>query len=455
MTEDVRLDHAEKMVIGGCVQQPGLALGLELAPGDFRHPGAVSLWRGMQRLSEDGKVWSDAHDLAGRIAETASDRDNLLRYLEDPIVAAIASPADVPDHADVVKTASVTRQAIAVGAAAEALAVKGYLGAELVAELQQRLANLGASASRLRSRTLRELAEMAAERVLNPEAEGTGSCVPVGLERIDSQIGGGWQGGLLHVLCAKTSHGKSAAILQFALNAARLLPGKRPAHVVSTEDLEADTGWRGLAWVTGIPAFTLRMYHSLPDYERERVAAAKPRLAALDRVRITPASGMTARQVIATVRQYEREDETGIVFVDYLQALEQSPGEKENDTWTRYMNAFDLAAKTDGVPWVIASQVRRTEGDEFELKHLRGSGAIENRGKIIIAMHRPNFGKEDGDDWMRMRILKNSHGPLSAGDFTWNGPLMEISNGKPASAYATPAPAERKRSRWNGYSNDD
>lgn len=445
--EYARIHHAERMAVGAAVKECGLVGGYDLRGSDFSHPAARRLWDAMLDFLERGKRWAGPEDLAIRVADSESERLALEDYLADPVVDVLSDPRDLPDAATTVREASITRRALDVCAQAEGLAARGHTGAELVAELQASLQQLRAEGGgRLESRSGGEIAERLLAAIEHPEADadGNGTYVPFGLPRLDRALGG-WQGALVYVLAGRTSHGKSAAMLQFALHASSVLKGRRPVHILSAEDLIGDTGRRLLSWISDVPASDMRRPDAMSARDRERVLASRERISTLDRIRLTPVPGMTARQIVSLVRRYQDEDETRIVFFDYLQKLPKSrkrsggdsEPQKENDLYTEAMDLFDLNAKETGMPWVIGSQVKRSDAEIPGIRDMRGSGAIEQCAKGVIIVNRPNFETKRPDNVITISASKWSNGEVCDINCRWDGPRMRIIDERPGMAPMT------------------
>jgi replicative DNA helicase len=423
---DVLVKHCEAMVVGGAAKAPVALAAIDLDPSDFCHPAARKLFEAMRERSQDGG-WRGPHDLCSGAARHEHELQLLSDYLGEAMVD--ASPRDVPGYADQVREHSTTRRVLELAGSIAKIAESGTEGDDLVVEVQSRLMELRHQRSRLRSRTAADLALSLIELIEHPEERGTQLYVPTGLARIDRAIEG-WQGGVVSMLGGRTSHGKSAVLLQCALHATSQ---GTPVHLLSAEDLETDTGWRIMSRLTGLPASQLRRYSHLDDKARERAGLARGKLEHLERLRITPAAGMTARQIVATVRLYARSDETGLVMYDYLQRLPpERGGRKRYETLSDAMNLFDDGAKETGIPWVIGSQLRRSDNEYPKLADFRDAGTIEEFAKMVIGIYRP--GKDSGkrpDDTMWIGVLKASNDELIQGEFRWDGPMMTVSDNLP------------------------
>jgi len=419
--------HDEQMVIAGSVRDSAICQAADLEPGDFTHPGARRCWEVMLDVSRAGDFWRGVSDLATRAARSESERDALLSYLVE-CEATCAAPRDVPAYADRVRAHSATRAALEVAASARAQLDQGQEGEDLISGMISALTAHRNKLARKRSRTAADLAEHLISQIERYSAgeDVESSYIPIGLDRIDEKTGG-WQGGVVSVVGARTSHGKSAFLLQAACNAAQR---GFAAHLLSAEDLDSDTGWRIMARATGLPARELRRYRSLSPSARSKVSASREALAMFERIRVTPISGMSPEQVVAQVRLNQAGDKTRLVLVDYLQRFPVPRHRKRYEAFTEAMDVFDRAAKEDGFAWVIASQLKRSDNDMPSLGDFRDSGAIEEVAKLVLSLHRPRKGRDD-DDTIRIEVLKNSNDELGEGFFEWDGPTLRILNERP------------------------
>lgn len=420
MSLSMALQIAERAIIGAAALEPAVSASLDLSPSDFNHPGAVRLWSAMQRLSD--RPWRGAAELAAQASDDDIGRQRIAEYLDDALTCA-CHPSDLPHYTEMVRQASVTRSALLLGAEAQRLEQQGIVGDELVASLMARLGELSGRVDRAHSRSMTELADHAADLISRPQ-DAEASYVPMGLDGID-EICGGWQAGVVSVVGAATSHGKSALMLHTAIANAE---AGRAVHLLSAEDLESDTSWRVVSRYSGIDAAKLRRYAHLDDAERASVEASRPQFKRLAKLRITPASGLTAQQIVAQVALHARTDGTQLVLYDYLQRL-PTGSSKRYEVLSEAMNTFDGAAKRHGLPWVCGSQLNRghlqRDDPHPALGDFRDSGVIDEVAKLIIGLHRD--GKDTArDDRIWVGVLKQSNGRLGDGQFEWDGPRLRI-----------------------------
>ena len=100
-------------------------------------------------------------------------------------------------------------------------------------------------------------------------------------------------------------------------------------------------------------------------------------------------------------------------------------------------------AKELRVPVILLSQLNRDGDDEPSLKHLRGSGAIEQDADVVIFLHRPDKSRRDV---VKVKVEKQRNGAL--GEFYLNA-MMERQRFEPMD-WNPPATPERKTLRSVG-----
>lgn len=428
---DYQISQLERMLVSGCVQDHRMVLVANLEAEDFLLPQARALWPQMVELARAGG-WVGMNELAIKASADDDGRRSVLRFLES-CEDTVGCPESVPRLAEGVRGHSVTRAALRASESAQELVRAGYEGEDLVTELIRRLSAHRMRLSRRRSRTGKELGAGLLGLLDGSSEESHSRYVPIGLARID-EITGGWQGGVVSLIGARTSHGKSSFLLQCAVHAARL---GFPVHLLSAEDLEADTGWRILSQISGLPARQLRRYKSLAPEEIIRVLERRNELEVYERIRITPTSGLGAEQIVAQVRLHQHQDKTALVLVDYLQRLPVPAKLQRYEVYTQAMATFDEAAKEDGLPWVVASQFRRSKEARPELSDFRDAGSIEEVGKLALSLYRPRFGQPN-DDEVIVSVLKSSNGDTGEGRFVWDGPRMAIVDRDPQFSWGMP-----------------
>ncbi len=376
----------------------------------------------------------------------------------------VPTPDNVLAYAEIVRgDAMVRRLAIACGELLDATYDPAHEPRELLERATSELGRIErkrgdetASIGELARRRIAELEDLVRRRA---DGENALSGVPTGVADLDREVGG-WQLGVVNVIAARPGMGKSALTIATAEACAELGYG---VHVFSLEDSWRTYIDRCLARRSGVPAAAIRRGDL--DGKREGV---------IDFVRVLEASGLyshtlklrwlvddmkglSANDIIASVRRAKKELGTRVVIVDYLHLIKRNPRLGESEALDEIMTLFSQSVQPDEA-WVVPSQLNRKVEERTDkrpqLADLRGSGAIEERAKLIVGLYRGSYyGDEPIEDvdytakrldklglkfaewkdeqWRRevqCLVLKNSNGRAPATVFAeWTGSTTRIS----------------------------
>ncbi|WIX05225.1 DnaB-like helicase C-terminal domain-containing protein [Xanthomonas oryzae] len=106
---------------------------------------------------------------------------------------------------------------------------------------------------------------------------------------------------------------------------------------------------------------------------------------------VDDASSLSVEGVRARARQVAAEaGALGLVVVDYLTYIDLPRKENQEQGIQHITRSLKRLAKELRVPVILLSQLNRDGDDEPSLKHLRGSGAIEQDADVVILLHRPD-----------------------------------------------------------------
>lgn len=221
--------------------------------------------------------------------------------------------------------------------------------------------------------------------------------IATGIPPLDSILCGGLHRGELTILGARPAVGKSAVLLQVALNAARA-----GMHVcfASLEMSASQIGARILAASSGVNAAIIRAGQEIRPEDWTKMADGLVLAGADcgDRLALLVHGGMTVEELRAEVHGLAERGACDLLIIDYLQLLrtQQRTGSdfERIGVVSRGLKALTLDL---GVPVLAAAQVRRQNNGGVlrapSLDELRGSGDIEQDADNVILMHR-----SDGSD---------------------------------------------------------
>lgn len=267
---------------------------------------------------------------------------------------------------------------------------------------------------------------------------------PTGVSRLDDLIGG-WQPGIVSLIAARPAHGKSALGLATADACTSAGMG---VHVFSLEDTEAAYADRALSRTSKVPAEKIRMC-DLNAYDHVNMKIALPDLIARKSWLFDDRSGISAREIVRSVRRHKKANSTRVAIVDYVQLIEKpSPKQTTHEALSEIMTTFATAAKQDQIAYVVMSQLNRGTEHRTDprptLADLRESGSLEERAKCVVGIYRgaasgekpragidypknmPEPNKEEFERLVQLHVLKNSNGQTRMVRASWHGPTTRI-----------------------------
>lgn len=412
---------AERAVVGIALAFPERLQDAELEPGHFTVPLLKTAWRAAQALSAQGKPV----DPITVSEEMGQDHTVALSEL----VLEVPTGGNLGYYCQLVRQAARRRDlGLALGRAAELARQLADPDAVVDAVLRD-LAAIDQDAPRetLPVKAILRERYLEIEAIADARAKGlpASTGVPTGLGSLDDMLGG-LQIGVVTVAAGRPGHGKSALGQACVRYAAASGVG---CHVFSLEDTRSAYADRILAGGSGISADRLRAVN-LGRGDLSRLSAA------LDAPSRTPwliddRSGITAGELVRSVRRSARDNGTRLVVVDYVQLVR---GQRGQDAYTRISEAINEladAAKHDKMAYLVLAQLNRDcerrDDKRPMLSDLKASGTIEERAKCVLLLYRPALYDEAlADDCIEIRVAKNNQGPLGSVRAAWHGPTIRM-----------------------------
>jgi replicative DNA helicase len=256
---------------------------------------------------------------------------------------------------------------------------------------------------------LYESAKSAAE-LFRTFSEGRPALLPIGIDAVDSVVGGLFQG-TLGVVAMDTGIGKSrlalAASLRFGEVHAR--PGER-AGIISLEDPEDLAGSRILAWASGVDSLKIRT-KTFNESEKRKLAAGMERLRQMDDRNTAPRFcyrlGASLDEVVESIKELTGEG-CKVIWLDYLQKIRGVSDDRRGEVG-KVMTSFQRNCNEGGAVAMMISQfVRRDTSNEPSLNQLKESGDIENEARLaILGWQHPSLART-----VQCRVAKSAYGGL-------------------------------------------
>lgn len=216
--------------------------------------------------------------------------------------------------------------------------------------------------------------------------------------------------GALTIIAAPTSHGKTAALLNVFLNAAKACPGKKFYFFSYEESREAVTvralnNYANME-LSGNNRRTIKSH--LQGKDEYFTGKAAPRafidkkeaffkeLIETGRASIHY-SDYSAPELVEAIRYLKAHGEAGAVFVDYLQLLKK-PGagySRQEELKEICLDLKDIAVES-GLPLILAAQFNRTVTSPLKLflQNIGEAGDIERAANLVLGIWNGNFKPE-------------------------------------------------------------
>lgn len=445
------LNDLELSIIGGCLYQPDTIRILTLNVDDFEDMRCQVCWRALVELDEANEP-IDSSTVAAHIGArgiTAVGEGFLLEC-----ALRCATPANVEYYATQVREASLLRR---IRMALGDLSFKAKAEDATVSELLSMTAAMLAQLSAEEPEQALSVSDMVRTRVsdigrIDEERRGGALAItgyPTGVAKLDV-VTGGVQPGIVTIVAARPGMGKSSLGLSIADASSDAGFG---VHVFSLEDTRDAYADRTLSRQSRVPASKIRSC----DLNRGEMTSLSAAIGRLERKSwiIDDRSGISAEEIVRSVRRKARGNKTRVVIVDYIQLVAKSahagPRQSTHEHLTEAVTVFANAAKSDRMAYVVMSQLNRGVEQRTDkrpmISDLRESGSLEERAKCVLGLYRGAyygpiesakadtdydrdnrpFSQEDYDRVAAVLVLKANNGPTGAVWATWDGPLTRIS----------------------------
>ena len=244
--------------------------------------------------------------------------------------------------------------------------------------------------------------------------------IPTGLADIDKLLAGLQRADLV-VIAARPSMGKTALMLNIALNVAT--KAKQGAVLIfSLEMGKEQLVDRLLAAEAGVDAWKLRTGEGLNDQDFERLSSAMGELAEAP-IFIDDTSGITIADMRTKARRLHHQHPLAAIMVDYLQLM--SGGSRFATVANRVQEISEISrnlkilARELNVPIVALSQLSRSVESRTpqipQLADLRESGSIEQDADVVVFLYREEYYNPDNTtkpNIAEILVKKHRNGPV-------------------------------------------
>lgn len=244
--------------------------------------------------------------------------------------------------------------------------------------------------------------------------------IPTGIRDLDKLLAG-LQRSDLDVIAARPSMGKTALMLNMALNIATKA-NQGSVLYFSLEMSKEQLVDRLLAAEAGVDAWKLRTGDGLTDADFEKLSSAMGELAEAP-IFIDDTAGITVSDLRTKARRLHHQHPLAAIMVDYLQLM--SGGIRFAATANRVQEISEISrslkilARELNVPVVAASQLSRSVESRSpqipQLADLRESGSIEQDADIVVFLYREEYYNPETErqNVMDLLVKKHRNGPVA------------------------------------------
>ena len=243
----------------------------------------------------------------------------------------------------------------------------------------------------------------------------------------------GFQKGDFIVIGARPAMGKTTLAQNLAYNIASI--NKKGVLFFSMEMAANEIIDRMISDVSGVDNWKMRT-GNLSDEEFQRIGDA---LGEMDEIPIyiDDTSSMTIMELRNKARRAMHDHDIGIVIVDYLQLIQGSDRYKGNRVQevTEISRGLKILARELEIPVVALAQLSRNvtgrDNPRPVLSDLRESGSIEQDADLVMFLHRPDYYKQNDDDYedthiTELIVAKHRHGAVGKIELYFHPELLRF-----------------------------
>src|SRR5690606_28245572 len=243
------------------------------------------------------------------------------------------------------------------------------------------------------------------------EADGRLRGIPTGYAKVDNRLGG-WHAGDLVFIGARPSVGKTALMVNLALNAGK---AGHSCGIISGEQSAMQLGQRSLSVDSRVPAEVMRNGR-FEDEHWPKLSNSMARLVE-QRIRILDRSAPALDEIVRVARKWKREHGLSILFVDYLQRIRFKGAQNRIEEVSEVARGLKTLARDLEIPVVCLPQVKaevdRRPDKRPGLGDIANSDEATREADQIAFLYRDEVYNPESQDrgLAELNFEKNRHGP--------------------------------------------
>ncbi len=337
-------------------------------------------------------------------------------------------------YADIIENASVRRRLIKAGTE---IANKAYeddaIADTLIGEAERQLFEVSDTIVKSDYVPMEELLADAFDRIEElHKNKGALRGLKTGFRDLDKKTAG-FQKGDLVIIGARPAMGKTTFAQNLAYNIASI--NKKGVLFFSMEMAANEIIDRMISDVSGVDNWKMRT-GNLTDEEFSRIGDA---LGEMDEIPIyiDDTSSMTIIELRNKARRAMHDHDIGVVIVDYLQLIQGSDRYRGNRVQevTEISRGLKILARELEIPVIALAQLSRSVTGRDDprpvLSDLRESGSIEQDADLVMFLHRPDYYKQNDDNYeethiTELLVAKHRHGAVGKIELYFHPELLRF-----------------------------
>lgn len=409
--------EAEKSVLGGVFLKPDIFGDIVevLNPSDFYRTGHKLIYEAMRDIYNSGTA-IDPIVVVNKLKKNEKFDELVGEQLLFDIISDVPTAANIMEYAKIVKEKSTLRRLGEVGTKIVELAYEGYEEVDNILDKAEGM--IFKISENVDSKDLVSLKDVIAQEFVRLEKvyqnKGVATGIASGFSDFD-QMTSGFHPSDLVILAARPAMGKTAFVLNLALNAA--MKSKKGVLLFSLEMSSSQLLQRLLAIEAGIGLQKIRNGFLDPD-DWGKLGLASMKLSNSE-INIADLPNVNVLEIRAIARRLKAAGKLDMVIIDYLQLIKGSGG--KNDS--RQQEISDISRALKGIareldiPIIALSQLSRATEQRADrrpmLSDLRESGAIEQDADMVMFLYRDDYYNEDSPDKGITEVIigKQRNGP--------------------------------------------
>lgn len=337
-------------------------------------------------------------------------------------------------YADIVRKAATQRKLIKAGTEIVNKAYEdGAQIDELIGKAEQELFAVSDKVVRSDYRPMGDLLSDAFERIETLQKDkGALRGLKTGFRDIDKKTAGLQKGDLI-IVGARPAMGKTTFAQNLAYNIANI--NNKGVLFFSMEMAANEIIERMISDVSGVNNWKIRT-GNVSDEEFAKIGDAMAEMEQLP-IYIDDTSSMNIMELRNKARRAMHDHEIGIIIVDYLQLIAGSDryaGNRVQEV-TEISRGLKILARELDIPVIALAQLSRNvtgrDNPRPVLSDLRESGSIEQDADLVMFIHRPDYYKQNDDNFeptniTELLIAKHRHGEVGKVELYFHPELLRF-----------------------------